>query len=142
MTRKHKRTNSSDLTAAYRAAGRHHEADTTERTDRASSQPDLASELLDSFRRLKALQDQARSRGIFTEDRDLLECDSCGLQEDVLSTGVLVTRQAGEPDAPDTGLRFQEISPNVFACPRCAQKVVIAEEPFDSGEDSLDAQQP
>ncbi|MBI4487712.1 MAG: hypothetical protein HY694_01385 [Deltaproteobacteria bacterium] len=42
-------------------------------------------------KRLAALREHARSLGIFTGDRELLECEKCGLLEDVTFTGQLIT---------------------------------------------------
>ena len=37
-------------------------------------------------KRLFAVQEQARSLGLFAGDRELLECRKCGLLEDVTAT--------------------------------------------------------
>jgi hypothetical protein len=42
-------------------------------------------------RQLAQLKQQTKAIGIFTDDRELLECPSCGLLEDVTAEGVLVT---------------------------------------------------
>ena len=39
--------------------------------------------------RLQALKKQAQTLGIFTNDRELLECPACGLKEDVTFEGML-----------------------------------------------------
>ena len=101
MARRRNRTRSArpDFAAAYRAAGRTREAEIAERTGSASLVPEepslLTPELLEVCRQLKVVQDRARSLGMFVEDRDLLTCGACGLEEDVLVSGELVTRQAG-----------------------------------------------
>lgn len=41
---------------------------------------------------LQTLQEQAERLGIFTGDRELLECAECGLEEDVTADGFLVGR--------------------------------------------------
>lgn len=141
MAKRHNRTRSSrpDFATAYRAAGRKREAETAERAASASSPPEDASlltpELLELCRHLKVAQDHARSLGIFVDDRDLLTCESCGLHEDLLITGVLVTHQLGDDDAADTGLRFEEIASNLFKCPRCGNEVVLTEEPLNLDDD-------
>jgi hypothetical protein len=70
-------------------------------------------------RHLHDLQREARALGIFVGDRELLTCPKCGLQEDVLAGGQLVTcyRIGGA----DTGLRFDESTSveGQFTCPRC-----------------------
>jgi hypothetical protein len=72
--------------------------------------------------RLVALQEQARSLGIFAGDRELLECRKCGLLEDVTFTGQLMTWRP-PAEGQDTGLRFQELSQNHFRCPACGSMV-------------------
>ena len=48
-------------------------------------------DLIALARQLEQVKHQARALGIFTNDRELLECSSCGLLEDVTSEGQLVT---------------------------------------------------
>lgn len=71
------------------------------------------------IRQIQEAQAQARLLGLFPNDRDLLTCPRCGLGEDVLSDGRLVTNV--EPGEPDTGLRFIEPARAGarFRCPRC-----------------------
>ena len=66
-------------------------------------------------KQIVALQEQARSLGIFAGDRELLECPKCGLLEDVTFTGQLITCRPPE-EGMDTGLRFQELPRNRFRC--------------------------
>lgn len=42
-------------------------------------------------RQLEQVKAQARALGIFTDDRELLECPNCELLEDVTAKGLLVT---------------------------------------------------
>ncbi|MFI5301604.1 MAG: type IV toxin-antitoxin system AbiEi family antitoxin domain-containing protein [Polyangiales bacterium] len=72
----------------------------------------LARELVDIQRRARAL-------GIFADDRELLTCPNCGLTEDVLIGGRLVTYFGS--CGPDTGLRFVEPTSagGQYTCPRC-----------------------
>ena len=84
-------------------------------------------------RRIGDLKAQARALGIFTADRDLLTCPKCGLMEDVLIDGRLVTYH--EENSPeDTGLRFAESAQESgrFTCPECGGDVRSATS--DSGE--------
>ncbi len=69
-----------------------------------------------------ALQTKARAWGLFANDRELLECPECGLQEDVTFSGHLITSR---PDSvgKDTGLRFKELSRDRFRCPACGATV-------------------
>lgn len=61
--------------------------------------------------------------GIFTDDRELLECPHCGLMEDVASSGLLITCN---PDSlgVDTGKRFEELPSNRFRCPGCGEIIL------------------
>ena len=68
--------------------------------------------------RIVALQAKARALGLFMNDRELLECQKCGLLEDVTINGLLVTCRAPDFDQ-DTGLRFEELSQDRFRCPEC-----------------------
>jgi hypothetical protein len=68
--------------------------------------------------RIVALQAKARALGLFANDRELLECQKCGLLEDVTFNGLLITCRA--PDlGQDTGLRFEELPQDRFRCPVC-----------------------
>jgi len=76
---------------------------------------ELASQLTDLQKRAKAL-------GVFTNDRELLECPRCGLLEDVTYSSLLITCRA-DALGEDTGLRFAQLADNIFRCPSCAQRV-------------------
>ena len=88
--------------------------------------------------RLVALQEQARSLGIFVGDRELLECPRCGLLEDVTFTGRLITcRPSAEgPNTEDTGLRFEELPQNRFRCPACGSLVQEDLEETEANDDA------
>ncbi|MBF0219390.1 MAG: hypothetical protein HQL49_07660 [Gammaproteobacteria bacterium] len=68
---------------------------------------------------LQKIRQQAESAGLFIDDRELLACTHCGLQEDVLIDGRLVTHQADAADATDSGLRFASADDGNFVCPQC-----------------------
>jgi hypothetical protein len=68
---------------------------------------------------LQKIHQQAEAAGLFSGDRELLDCTHCGLQEDVLIDGRLVTYQADAADAADSGLRFAAADDGNFVCPRC-----------------------
>jgi len=53
-------------------------------------------------RRMQPVMDKAEALGIFTNDRELLECPNCGLKEDVLIYGQLITYK-GDAVQPDCG---------------------------------------
>lgn len=88
-------------------------------TARRRKRAQRADALAPLVRQIQEAQAQARLLGLFPNDRELLTCPRCGLGEDVLSDGRLVTNVA--PGEPDTGLRF--IVPKRegarFRCPRC-----------------------
>ena len=77
---------------------------------------------------LRKIHQQAEITGLFIGDRELLDCTHCGLQEDVLIDGRLVTYQADAADAADSGLRFAAADEGNFVCPQCG--AVIAGEFF------------
>ena len=72
--------------------------------------------------RLVAVQKAERSLGVFTGNRELLECHKCGVLEDVISSGQLITCRSTSLGR-DTGLRFEELSQNRFRCPVCGVTV-------------------
>jgi len=74
-------------------------------------------------RQLEQVKRQARSLGIFTDDRELLECPSCGLLEDVTTEGLLVTYSRRSRSRKDCGLRFSQVDDTSFQCPSCGAKV-------------------
>jgi len=77
---------------------------------------------------LQKIHQQAEVTGLFIGDSELLDCTSCGLQEDVLIDGRLVTYQANAADAADSGLRFAAANDGNFVCPQCG--AVVAREFF------------
>ena len=83
----------------------------------------MDNELMEMFKELHNLRQQAKALGIFTGERDILECQNCGLKEDVTFEGLLVT-YFGEEVGKDTGLRFIETEDeHIFICPNCGAKV-------------------
>ncbi len=68
---------------------------------------------------LQKIHQQAENAGLFIGDRELLNCTHCGLQEDVLFDGRLVTHQADAANATDSGLRFAATDDGNFICPQC-----------------------
>lgn len=79
--------------------------------------------LIAAIRQLEKAKRRARALGIFTDDRELLECSSCGLLEDVTAAGILVTYSRKSPLQEDSGLRFKEIDEKRFECPACKATV-------------------
>jgi len=74
-------------------------------------------------RQLEQVKAQARALGIFTDDRELLECPNCGLLEDVTAKGLLVTYPKDSVDLKDCGLRFYPVDETHFACPKCGTRI-------------------
>lgn len=79
--------------------------------------------LIAAFRELEHVKQKARALGIFTADRELLECPSCGLLEDVTIEGLLVTYPKGSTDLKNCGLRFSQVDETSFECPSCGTKI-------------------
>ena len=88
----------------------------------------LAKSLRPMIEQIVTLKKTMKAAGMFTDDRELLECPSCGLQEDVAMGGRLIVTRKGNRKR-DTGLRFKELDQkNVwFACPSCKRKIKAAE---------------
>jgi hypothetical protein len=72
---------------------------------------------------LQKIRQQAENAGLYIDDRELLACTHCGLQEDVLIDGRLVTHQADAADATDSGLRFAAAEDGGFVCPQCGAMI-------------------
>ena len=81
--------------------------------------PDDMNELKALVAQLADIRAQVKAQVGFVADRDLHQCPACGLMEDVLYGGKLVTcwRQSAQP--VDTGLRFKEVGADQLACPCC-----------------------
>jgi len=71
---------------------------------------------------LQKLQEQAERLGVFTGDRELLECAECGLEEDVTEDGFLIVCRKPISGA-DTGLQFTKDVENEgkYSCPICGK---------------------
>ena len=81
--------------------------------------------LVELVSRLEEVKRQARALGLFTDDRDLLECPDCGLLEDVTAEGLLVTYPKDSKDLNDCGLRFRQLDEASFKCPACGARCKI-----------------
>jgi hypothetical protein len=57
-------------------------------------------------RQLPQLKQQTKALGIFTDDRELLECPNCSLLEDVAAEGVPVIYPNISEEMNDSSLRF------------------------------------
>ena len=78
----------------------------------------LFAKILPIAKEIQKLKKQAEALGLFTNDRELLECP-CGLMEDVACGGRLFTCRNGEPEDKDTGLLFEKMYEDMFRCPVC-----------------------
>ena len=81
---------------------------------------ELLSEIKPLAAEIVKLQAQMKAAGLFAEDRDLLECPKCGLQEDVTADGLLITCPREFP-GEDTGGRFVPLDEREawWRCPKC-----------------------
>lgn len=97
-------------------------------------------EIFKAAKELDNLKRQATVLGLFTDDRDLLECSSCGIWEDVSSDGVLIVYQKDDSSQEDSGLRFREVDEGHFECPKCKAIItVVAEGDCKNGTNPADA---
>lgn len=88
----------------------------------------LTSDILSLERELNRVRKQAELLGLFTNDRELLECSGCDLAEDVAFDGRLMTYHRKGSDFSDCGLCFERLNDTMFRCPVCMtelQKAVL-----------------
>ena len=83
---------------------------------------ELVAEIHPLAEKWQALNNRAKALGLFADDRELLACPRCGLEEDVSSTGELLSCREASVGL-DTGLRFQQTGKKRFRCPSCGQIV-------------------
>ncbi len=83
----------------------------------------LVSEIRPLVRKLVRIKKQAEAMGLFTHDRELLECCGCDLAEDVAFDGRLMTFHRRSGDYSDSGLRFERLNVTTFRCPICRTKL-------------------
>jgi hypothetical protein len=88
-----------------------------------------------AVKELDKLKRQAMALGLFVDDRDLLECSSCGLQEDITFEGTLMVYQKDDQSFEDCGLRFREVDEGHFECPKC--KAIIKVVAQDDSENKM-----
>ena len=89
---------------------------------------DLVQDISRVAKAFVTVQRKAEALGIFTGDRELMECPDCGLLEDVSIDGRLMTYKKDNGTIEDTGLRFQEIDCVHFRCPVCKCIVKLKDE--------------
>jgi len=83
------------------------------------SDPNDMNELKALVMQLATIRAQVEATGDFLHDRELHQCPACGLMEDVLFSGKLVTYGCQSTQPVDTGLRFKEVGADQLACPCC-----------------------
>lgn len=83
------------------------------------SDPNDMKELKALATQLAAIRAQVQAEDGFLHDRELHQCPTCGLMEDVLFCGKLVTCWRVNTQPVDTGLRFKEVGADQLACPCC-----------------------
>ena len=83
----------------------------------------MASDILPLARELARIKTEAEALGMFTNDRELLECTGCGLAEDVTFDGFLTTYHRNSDSLDDCGLRFEALSDGTFRCPVCRTRL-------------------
>ena len=66
------------------------------------------------------LRARMKAAGPFPNDRELLDCPKCKLEEDVTIEGMLITCRSDSPGV-DTNLRFQPLDDREdwWVCPAC-----------------------
>jgi hypothetical protein len=84
--------------------------------------------VVSAVRRVQEAKPQARTLGMFVEERNLLECPACGLWEDVNCEGMLIIYQKDDPSQVDSGLRFRDIDETHFVCQACGAAVTVEDQ--------------
>ena len=77
---------------------------------------------------IQKIKEQQKRLGLFCEDRELLSCPRCDIEEDVTSEGILIVVKRSKPDR-DIGLRFAAIDEEkgLYKCPGCGKEIVVPE---------------
>lgn len=80
----------------------------------------LSKELIRLVEALVKIKAEAKKLGLFAEDRDLIACSRCGLEEDVACGGMLLVTGPANRKI-DTGLRFTLVKKDgdLWRCPGC-----------------------
>jgi hypothetical protein len=105
----------------------------------ADDQPKIDSTLHQLVLEVQALHKRAEALGMFIDDRELLTCAQCSLTEDVSFESKLYTYfrpneteiLTGESSpeefvlSVDTGLHFEQVTPEQFRCPACGNLIDI-----------------
>ncbi|HUH86878.1 MAG TPA: hypothetical protein VL003_02355 [Pusillimonas sp.] len=105
----------------------HHSGRTPAAVKSVGADGDHDADFAQASEKLRELHAHATSLGLFTCDRELLACPSCGMQEDVTIEGMLITHDFKSLDVSDSGLRFTERQNGHFSCPRCCADIVAGD---------------
>lgn len=84
---------------------------------------ELAAYILQLLETISQMQAELEAMGLFPHDRELLECTGCDLVEDVTIEGRLITIHQGNDEFIDTGLKFERLNEDIFACPTCKTRI-------------------
>jgi hypothetical protein len=95
----------------------------TNRSPKRQKMSSLESKILPLARELVRIKKRAEAMGLFTHDRELLECCGCDLAEDVAFDGRFMTYHRKSEDYSDTGLRFERLNDTTFRCPICKTRL-------------------
>ena len=95
----------------------------TNRSPKRNDISSLVSKIRPLVRELIRLKKKAEALGLFTDDRELLECSGCDLKEDVAFDGRLITYHRNGGNYNDSGLRFEQLNEKTFRCPICKTKL-------------------
>jgi len=76
---------------------------------------------------IQKIRDQQKRLGLFCEDRELLSCPRCDIEEDVTFEGFLIGVKRLKPGL-DIGLRFSVVDEEqgIYQCPGCGKEVAVA----------------
>ncbi len=79
-------------------------------------------------KQIRKIKDQQRRLGLFCDDRELLSCPCCDIEEDVTFEGFLIVVKRSKPGL-DIGLRFAAIDEEkgLYQCPGCGKEIVVPE---------------
>ncbi len=88
----------------------------------------FSSEIRALAKQIQKIKEQQRQMGLFCEDRELLSCHSCNLEEDVTFESFLIVADRSNPSI-DTGLRFSAVDEGkgLYRCPKCGDEVRVPE---------------
>ncbi|MBI5099018.1 MAG: hypothetical protein HZB30_07230 [Nitrospirae bacterium] len=88
----------------------------------------LLSEIRALARKIEKIKEQQRQMGLFCDDRELLTCHSCDIEEDVTYEGFLIVVNCSNPGV-DIGLRFSAVDKGKgrYRCPKCGEEVKVPE---------------